>query len=94
MGAGSLEGGLPGGGHGVTVPHSTGSAVQIPLAAQNNVFDLRSGEIFLFPFPDQDAQVTFNLFDELKKGGHYYDMPRIQEQLEQPLRPLLPNMKR
>ena len=58
------------------------------------MFDLKSGEIFLFPFPDRDEEITFSLFDELKKGGHYFDMPQIQEQLKQPLRPLLPNMKR
>jgi hypothetical protein len=60
----------------------------------SNVFDLKSGEIVIFPFPERDVQVTFNLFTELKKGGHYFDLPQVQEQLQQPLKPLLPNMKR
>jgi hypothetical protein len=60
----------------------------------SNVFDLKTGDIFLYPFPDQDDEVKFNLAAELKKGGHYYDMPQIKEQLAQAPRPLLLNMKR
>jgi hypothetical protein len=59
-----------------------------------NIFDLKSDDIFLFPAPDQDDVVKFNLAGELKKGGHYYDMPQIHDQLKQPLRPLLDNMQR
>jgi hypothetical protein len=40
------------------------------------------------------GEVKFNLAVELKKGGHYYDMPQIHEQLAQDPRPLLLNMKR
>jgi len=59
----------------------------------SNVFDLKSGDIFLFPFPDRaDHQVRFNLAAELKKGGHYFDIPEIGEQLAQAPRPLLANM--
>jgi hypothetical protein len=61
----------------------------------SNVFDLKSGDIFLLPFPDRDDhQVRFNLATELKKGGHYYDMPDIHEQVVQAPRPLLANMER
>ena len=60
----------------------------------SNVYDLKTGDIFLYPFPDRDEEVKFNLAVELKKGGHYYDMPQIQEQLTQAPRPLLLNMKR
>ena len=60
----------------------------------SNVFDLRTGDIFLYPFPDHDDQVKLNLAMELKKGGHYYDMPQIREQLTEAPRPLLINMKR
>jgi hypothetical protein len=35
-----------------------------------------------------------NLAAELKRGGHYYDMPEIHKQLTQPLRPLLDDMQR
>ena len=59
----------------------------------SNIFDLKSGDIFLFPFPDRDDQVKFNLTAELKKGGHYYDIPEIHEQLAQAPRPLLACME-
>jgi hypothetical protein len=36
----------------------------------SNIFDLRSGDIFLFPFPDRDDQVKLNLEVELQKGPH------------------------
>ena len=60
----------------------------------SNIYDLKSGEIFLYPFPRRDDEVKFNLAAELKKGGHYYDMPQIHEQLAQAPRPLLLNMER
>ncbi len=59
-----------------------------------NIFDLKSGDIFLYPFPERDDQVKFSLSAELNKGAHYYDMPEIHEQLLQPPRPLLSNMER
>jgi hypothetical protein len=60
----------------------------------SNVFDLKSGDIFLFLFPDQAESVKLNLADELKKGPHYYDIPKVRQQLSQPSMPLLNNMKR
>lgn len=59
-----------------------------------NIFDLQTGDIFLYPFPKENDQVKFNLAAELKKGGHYYDMPEIHKQLAQAPRPLLANMER
>jgi hypothetical protein len=47
----------------------------------SNVFDLKSGDIFLFPLSERENEVRFNLAAELGKGGHYYDMPKIREQL-------------
>ena len=60
----------------------------------SNIFDLKSGDIFLFPAPTKDDAVKLNLTEELKKGGHYYDMAQIREQLNQSPRPLLANMER
>ena len=60
----------------------------------SNIFDLKSGDIFLFPFPDREDQVKLNLAAELKKGAHYYDVPQIHEQLAQAPRRLLTNMER
>jgi hypothetical protein len=54
----------------------------------SNIFDLKSGDIFLYPFPERDDEVRFNVARELKKGAHYYDMPQINEQLAQAPRPL------
>ncbi len=59
-----------------------------------NIFDLKSGDIYLYPAPTQDDEVKFNLTAELKKGAHYYDMPQIHEQLTRAPRPLLHNMER
>jgi hypothetical protein len=59
----------------------------------SNVFDLKSGDIFLFPSP-KDEHVTLNLAAELAKGSHYYDIPKIRAQLAQTPRSLLNNMKR
>jgi hypothetical protein len=59
-----------------------------------NVFDPKSGDIFLYPFPKKDIEVKLNLAAELSKGPHYYGMVKIQKQLKQAPRPLLDNMKR
>lgn len=61
----------------------------------SNVFDLKSGDIVLFPFPGRDERVTLTLAAELAKGAHYYDIPKIREQLRAASQqPLLNNMKR
>jgi hypothetical protein len=60
----------------------------------SNIFDLKSGDIFLFPIPERNEPVKFNLQAELKKGAHYYDMPKIHEQLAQAPQPLLASMER
>jgi hypothetical protein len=60
----------------------------------SNIYDLKTGDVFLHPISGRDDGVKFNLTVELKKGGHYYDMPKIQEQLTQAPQPLLLNMER
>ena len=57
----------------------------------SNIFDLKSGDIFLFPLPRQEGEeqwkgVKYNLVEELREGTHSYDMPQIH------LRPLVTNM--
>jgi hypothetical protein len=59
----------------------------------SNIFDLKSGDIFLLPFPERDDEVKLNLAAELQKGAHYYDMPKINDELAQAPRPLA-NMER
>jgi hypothetical protein len=60
----------------------------------SNVFDLKSGEILLFQFPVREDATKLNLAEELKKGGHYYDIPDIREQLTKELKPLTDEMKK
>jgi len=44
----------------------------------SNIFDLKSGDIFLRTFPERDDVVKLSLAAELSKGAHYYEMPRIK----------------
>ncbi len=60
----------------------------------SNVFDLASGDIFLLPLPGLGEAVKLQLASELKKGGHYYDIPDIRRQLARPPMPLLRTMQR
>ena len=60
----------------------------------SNVFDLKSGDMYFFRFPEQPEEVKLNLAAELSKGAHYYDLPQLRQQLTQAPRPLLDNMKR
>lgn len=60
----------------------------------SNIYDLKNGDIFLYPVPGGDDEVRLNLAAELAKGTHYYEMPQIQEQLTQAPRPLPLRMKR
>lgn len=58
------------------------------------VFDLKTGEIFLFRFSEWTEEVKLDLTLELEKREHYYDVPQIHQQLTQAPIPLLYNMKR
>jgi hypothetical protein len=60
----------------------------------SNIYDLKSGDIYLYYLPNRDDQVKLSLAVELKKGAHYYDMPQIREQLAQAPRPSPLNMRR
>ena len=60
----------------------------------SSVYDLKSGDLYLAPVPTQPELVKLNLTTELQRGPHYYELPRIQEQLSQPPLPLPPNMRR
>jgi hypothetical protein len=60
----------------------------------SNIFDLKSRDIFLFPFPEKDNHVKLNLKAELDKGAHYYDMHQINEQLARAPQPLLASIQR
>jgi hypothetical protein len=58
------------------------------------IYDLQSCEFNLYRFPEQSEPIKLTLADELKKGPHYYDIPKIREQLGEALRPLTDDMQR
>jgi hypothetical protein len=60
----------------------------------SNVFDLKTGDIFLRPFSEREGETSLNLARELKKGAHYYEIPTARQQATEPLRPLTPRMQR
>jgi hypothetical protein len=60
----------------------------------SSVFDLKSGDIFLYRFPGSAEGTRLNLEAELEKGAHYYDIPKIEKQVEGKRRPLVENMRR
>lgn len=60
----------------------------------SNVFDLKTGDIFLRPFSEREGETSLNLARELKKGAHHYEIPIVRKQVTEPLRPLTPRMQR
>jgi hypothetical protein len=58
----------------------------------SSVFDLKAGEISIF-VPGSDEEVKLNLSAELKRGAHYYDVPKIRAQLAEAPKPALRNMR-
>jgi hypothetical protein len=60
----------------------------------SSVYDLTTGDISLVSLTDKAESVTLNLTTELKKGGHYYDIPAVGQQRSQALMPLGADMKR
>lgn len=60
----------------------------------SNVFDLRNGDIFLYPLGNPADEVKLNLRNELQKGAHYFEMTRLPQQVSTGMRPLLLNMHR
>jgi hypothetical protein len=60
----------------------------------SNIFDLKSGDVYLYQFHQRVDSIRMNLAVELAKGGHYFDMPQIHRQFPLPVKPLLMNMRR
>ena len=60
----------------------------------SNVFDLQSGAISLYRLELNSTETRLNLFEELKKGAHYYNIPSINKELKEEIKPLILNMKR
>ncbi len=59
-----------------------------------NAFNLKTGEIFVYPDPDRETAVALTLDAELAKGGHAYAIRNLATQLARPPRALRPEQKR
>ncbi|MBL7840941.1 MAG: hypothetical protein JNJ75_12410 [Cyclobacteriaceae bacterium] len=60
----------------------------------SNSYDLKTGEIVFYNFANPNENTKLNLFEELKKGGHYYETSNISNQIHQTVMPLTLNMHR
>lgn len=60
----------------------------------SNLFDLRTGEIWVYPAPQPAEPVRLQLDEELGKGGQAYEIPRLGEQLRSGGTPLRPEQER
>ena len=47
----------------------------------SNVFDLKTGDIYIYRFPDEPDAIKLSLAEELKKGRHFYDIPKLKDQI-------------
>jgi hypothetical protein len=59
-----------------------------------SVYDLCHGAIYLTTLAGKEDSIRLDLATEFKKGGHFYDLPLIQQQVVQPPVALLADMKR
>ncbi|MEK6702725.1 MAG: hypothetical protein AABZ53_10710 [Planctomycetota bacterium] len=48
----------------------------------SNVCDLEAGDVYVYQFAGKVPAVKFNLAAELAKGLHFYELPKIQEQMK------------
>lgn len=60
----------------------------------SNIFDLKSGEILVYPDVRRDDSISLSLAAELAKGGRSYDIPQLASQLTSNGRPLAPEQQR
>jgi len=60
----------------------------------STVYDLKTKDIYVYSNADFENVCILNLEDELKKGAHYYEIPHIEEQVLQSVKPLRFIMKR
>ncbi|WP_460220350.1 hypothetical protein [Psychroserpens sp. MEBiC05023] len=60
----------------------------------SNSYNLKNGDMTFFNFKNDSKTTTVNLFDELEKGSHYYDMADLENQLKQSTKSLITTMNR
>ena len=59
----------------------------------SNSYNLNNGDMTFFDFK-ANAKSTINLYDELEKGLHHYDIAKLDKQKQQSIKPLIPSMNR
>lgn len=59
----------------------------------SNIFDLKKGMVHILT-PGSESPVSLNFQEQIAKGGIYYDLAKLGEQIKEPARALLPNMRR
>lgn len=60
----------------------------------SNSYNLKNGNMTFFKFKSNSKKTTINLFSELKKGSHYYEIADLETQLQEPRKPLVLTMNR
>ena len=60
----------------------------------SNSYNLKNGDMTFFDFKNNSASTTINLFNELEKGSHYYDIANLEKQILEPIKPLVVSMNR
>jgi hypothetical protein len=50
----------------------------------SNIYDLKSGDVYVFDFRKGESFMKINLSRELEKGNHYYELPLTEGKLADP----------
>jgi len=51
----------------------------------SNLYDLQTGEVWVYRFHAGKPAIRFNLQEELRKGHHFYNLPLLEEQVGRPI---------
>lgn len=60
----------------------------------SNSYNLKNGDMTFFNFKTNSESTTINLFSELEKGSHYYEIADLEKQIQEPSKPLVLTMNR
>jgi len=60
----------------------------------SNSYNLRNGDMTFFNFKTNSESTTINLFSELEKGAHYYEIAELEKQKQESIKPLVTAMNR
>ncbi len=60
----------------------------------SNSYNLKNGDMTFFNFKSDSESITINLFTELEKDAHYYEISELEKQKTAAIKPLITSMKR